>query len=127
MKVLDSFMRESQRFSPPFAGTSSRCPKFECCIPYVAPLVILRSDSFRRYVQKPITFKDGTHISAGTFVETPSLAVLHDPDPYPDPEVFNPYRRFDFRTKDDVPDPNSFRTRESYQFVSVTKETTSFG
>ncbi|KAG8162698.1 hypothetical protein KVR01_007176 [Diaporthe batatas] len=103
MKLLDSFMRESQRFSPPFV------------------------DSFRRYVYKPITLKDGTHIPAGTFIETPSLPVLHDPAHYPDPEVFNPYRFYDLRTKDGTPDPNGFRTRESYQFVSVTKENTSFG
>lgn len=25
MKLLDSFMRESQRFTPPFVGTSSCC------------------------------------------------------------------------------------------------------
>lgn len=85
------------------------------------------ADSFRRYVYKPITLKDGTHIPAGTHIETPSLPVLHDPDHYPDPEVFNPYRFYDLRTKDGTPDPNGFRTRESYQFVSVTKENTSFG
>ena len=84
-------------------------------------------DSFRRYVYKPITLKDGTHIPAGTYIETPSLPVLHDPDHYPDPDVFNPYRFYDLRTKDGTPDPNGFRTRESYQFVSVTKENTSFG
>lgn len=54
--------------------------------------------------------------------------MLHDPAHYPDPEVFNPYRFYDLRTKaGETPDPNGFRTRESYQFVSVTKENTSFG
>ncbi|KAF3766428.1 cytochrome P450 [Cryphonectria parasitica EP155] len=103
MKLLDSFMRESQRFTPPFV------------------------DSFRRYVQKPITLQDGTQIPAGTFIETPSLAVLHDAAHYKDPEVFDAYRFFNLRTKDDTPDPNGFRNREQYQFVSVTKENTSFG
>lgn len=29
MKILDSFMRESQRFTPPFTGTSHTCyPSF---------------------------------------------------------------------------------------------------
>lgn len=53
--------------------------------------------------------------------------MLHDPQHYHDPDVFNPYRFYHLRTKEDVPDPNGFRNREQYQFVSVTKENTSFG
>lgn len=126
MKLLDSFMRESQRFSPPFVGRSTSKTSQATLMNYADRLT--STDSFRRYVYKPITLKDGTHIPAGTYIETPSLAVLHDPAHYPDPETFNPYRFYDLRTRvDDTPDPNGFRTRESYQFVSVTKENTSFG
>lgn len=103
LKLVDSFMRESQRFTPPF------------------------TDSFRRYALKPITLQDGTHIPAGTYIETPSLAVLHDEQYYPDAATFDPYRFYRLRTDKDVPDPNGFPTRESYQFVSVTKENTTFG
>lgn len=71
--------------------------------------------------------KDGTLLPAGTYIETPSLAVLHDPEKYEDPETFNAYRFYDLRTNKDVPDPNGFRNREQYQFVSVTKENASFG
>lgn len=78
-------------------------------------------------MQKPITLKDGTHIPQGVFIETPSLAVLHDEQIYPDAESFDPRRFYELRTNEQVADPNSFRTRESYQFVSVTKENTTFG
>lgn len=131
MKLLDSFMRESQRFTPPFVGMLKcwpcRLQSLWLELTQYTHQSCPRADSFRRYVQKPITFKDGTHIPAGTFIETPSLAVLHDAKHYPDPETFNPYRFYDLRTDEKTPDPNSFRTRESYQFVSVTKENTSFG
>lgn len=103
MKLLDSFMRESQRFTPPFV------------------------DSFRRYVQKPITLKDGTHLPAGTYIETPSVPVLFDSKYYEDPEKFDAYRFYNIRTNPDAPDPNNFKNREQYQFVSVTKENMSFG
>lgn len=77
---------------------------------------------------KPLILKDGTHIPAGTFIETPSLAVLRDPALYPDPDVFDAYRFYDLRTKKETtPDPLDYKNREQYQFVSVTKENTTFG
>lgn len=78
-------------------------------------------------MQKPITLKDGTRIPAGTFIDTPSFAVLHDPEHYTNPDTFDAYRFYNLRTKKDSPDPNSFTNREQYQFSSVTKENTSFG
>lgn len=55
------------------------------------------------------------------------MAMLHDPDHYTDPETFDAYRFYKIRTQNDAPDPNGFKNREQYQFVSVTKENASFG
>ncbi|CAK7202891.1 hypothetical protein SEUCBS139899_005618 [Sporothrix eucalyptigena] len=102
MKLVDSVMRESQRMNPPFL------------------------DSFRRYTLKPVTLKDGTYIPAGCLIEAANKAVLMDPDLYPNPTVFDPYRFVRLRTTD-APDPLAYKNREQYQFVSVTKENMSFG
>lgn len=71
--------------------------------------------------------QDGTVIPAGTFIECHNIPVLHDPAFYKDPDVFDPYRFYNLRTNAAYPDPNNFRSREQYQFVSVTKENVSFG
>lgn len=78
-------------------------------------------------MRKPITLKDGTHIPAGTYIDAPSYAVLHDAANYTDPDTFDAYRFYNLRTNEDVPDPNAFKNREQYQFVSVAKENMSFG
>lgn len=75
---------------------------------------------------KPITLKDGTRIPAGTFIEAPGMSLLHDAEHYADPDRFDPYRFYRPRTED-TRDPNEFKSRESYQYVSVTKENTAFG
>ncbi|CAK7237381.1 hypothetical protein SCUCBS95973_009939 [Sporothrix curviconia] len=103
MKLVDSVMRESQRMNPPFL------------------------DSFRRYTLKPVTLRDGTFIPAGCLIEAANKAVLMDPDIYPDPATFDPYRFVRLRTNADAPDPLAYKNREQYQFVSVTKENMSFG
>ncbi|OAA57981.1 ent-kaurene oxidase [Niveomyces insectorum RCEF 264] len=102
LKLVDSVMRESQRMNPPFL------------------------DSFRRFTLKALTLQDGTHIPAGCLIEAANKAVLMDPQLYPDPETFDPYRFVRLRTTD-APDPLQFKNREQYQFVSVTKENMSFG
>ncbi len=102
MKLVDSVMRESQRMNPPFL------------------------DSFRRYTLKAITLRDGTHIPAGCLIEAASKPVLMDPELYPNPTTFDPYRFVRLRTTDAL-DPISYKNREQYQFVSVTKENMSFG
>lgn len=42
---------------------------------------------FTRYVEKPLTLSDGTHLRAGDLIETPAAAVLLDPGLYENPEV----------------------------------------
>lgn len=63
MKMLDSVMKESQRINP---GSLNR---------------------FLRYVAKPVTLSDGTHLPAGYMVETAHALTVSDPDLYPNPEV----------------------------------------
>lgn len=76
MKLLDSVMKESQRMNP-------------------ANLV-----RFTRYVQKPVTLSDGTHLPAGYLIEAPHALAVMDPELYRNPEVrlawiyrgFHPYK-----------------------------------
>ncbi|KAK8034549.1 Cytochrome P450 monooxygenase paxP [Apiospora rasikravindrae] len=102
MKLLDSVMRESQRWNP------------------------ISQSRFPRYIAKPVTLKDGTQIPAGMFIETAIGPVNHDPKLYPEPDVFDPYRFHDLRNAT-KPDPINYKTREQYQFVTVTKENMGFG
>ncbi|KAK3374752.1 cytochrome P450 [Podospora didyma] len=103
MKLVDSVMRESQRLNPPFI------------------------DAFRRYTLKPITLQNGDYIPEGSYIETANTAILNDPELYPNPDTFDPHRFSNLRNNPDLPDPLGFKSRELYQFVSVTKENMSFG
>ncbi|KAK8066512.1 cytochrome P450 [Apiospora hydei] len=102
MKLLDSVMRESQRWNP------------------------ISQSRFPRYIAKPVTLKDGTQIPAGMFIETAIGPVNHDPKLYPEPGVFDPHRFHDLRNAT-KPDPINYKTREQYQYVTVTKENMGFG
>ncbi|RYP61968.1 hypothetical protein DL770_009669 [Monosporascus sp. CRB-9-2] len=102
MKLLDSVMRESQRMNPSN---------------------ILR---MQRIILKPFRFSDGTEIPAGTSVAIPSLPTLYDPQLYPDPSTFDPYRFTRLRAGQ-VEDPMNYSNKELYQFISVTKENMGFG
>ncbi|KAK6834495.1 hypothetical protein PG987_009189 [Apiospora arundinis] len=102
MKLLDSVMRESQRWNP------------------------ISQSRFPRYISQPVTLKNGTQIPAGIFIETPLGPVNHDPKLYPNPDVFDPHRFLDLRNAT-KPDPINYKTREQYQFVTVTKENMAFG
>lgn len=76
MPKLDSVMRESQRLNS-FVVTATN-----------------------RMVVNPhgVTTPSGVHIPKGTMVCAPSYPVMHDPDIYPDPESFKPFRFADKRT-----------------------------
>ncbi|KAK7935615.1 Cytochrome P450 monooxygenase ATR2 [Apiospora marii] len=102
MKLLDSVMRESQRWNP------------------------ISQVRFPRYMTKPVTLKDGTQIPSGIFIETAIGPVNQDPKLYPEPGVFDPHRFHDLRNAT-KPDPINYKTREQYQFVTVTKENMAFG
>ncbi|KAF5505675.1 Cytochrome P450 monooxygenase ATR2 [Colletotrichum siamense] len=102
MKLLDSVMRESQRFNP-------------------ASLI-----SFLRTITKPVTLKDGTYLPTGTNIAVPMVGPLQDDSHYTDPNLFDPYRFVSIR--DEMrSDPLQYANKEQYQFVSLTKENMAFG
>ncbi|KAK0630464.1 ent-kaurene oxidase [Bombardia bombarda] len=102
MKLLDSVMKESQRLNPPNMAR------------------------FARFVEKPVTLKDGTKLPAGVVVETPHIAITRDPKLFPNPNTFNPHRFANLRAGLS-PDPIGYKNTEQYQFVTTTKENASFG
>ncbi len=42
---------------------------------------------FSRYVEQPVTLKDGTKIPADVIIESPFIAIARDPELYPNPDV----------------------------------------
>ncbi|KAI0887803.1 cytochrome P450 [Annulohypoxylon maeteangense] len=102
MKLLDSVMKESQRVNP---GSMIR---------------------FQRYVAKPVTLSDGTHLPAGYMIETPHALTVQDPEVYRNPEVFDPHRFLNLRngTSEDL---LGYKNKEQHQFVTVTKDFMHFG
>ncbi|KAK6197790.1 hypothetical protein LQW54_010562 [Pestalotiopsis sp. IQ-011] len=102
MKLLDSVMREAQRMAP------------------------FNQARFSRYVSKPITLSNGIQLPAGSTIESPHGPVTRDDGYYPDADKFDAHRFVDLRAAR-VPDPIQYKSREQYQFVSVTKENMSFG
>ena len=102
MKLLDSVMRESQRQNPSNIVRMQRC------------------------VLKPLRLSDGTKIPAGTSLAVPALPTLQDPELYPEPSNYDPYRFTRLRAGQSE-DPISYASRELYQFISVTKENMPFG
>ncbi|KAF2492149.1 cytochrome P450 [Lophium mytilinum] len=73
LHLMDSFMKESQRYNPP--GFTS----------------------FRRKVRRGVSLSDGTYLPAGVTIEVPSHAIARDPELYPDPEKFDAYRFYNMR------------------------------
>ncbi|KAJ7021773.1 cytochrome P450 [Mycena alexandri] len=68
MVMLDSFMKESSRFSPGGAV------------------------GMLRHAVKDFTFSDGTVVPAGTLIAVPILAEHHDERNYPNAQIFDPFR-----------------------------------
>ncbi|KAI1776976.1 cytochrome P450 [Hypoxylon cercidicola] len=102
MKLLDSVMKESQRVNP---GSLIR---------------------FQRYVSKPVTLSDGTHLPAGYMIETAHALAVQDPSVYQNPETFDPRRFLNLRngTAEDL---LKYKNKEQHQFVTVTKDFMHFG
>lgn len=67
LRLMDSVMKESQRFNP--------------------PSVI----SMKRVALAPHTLSDGTYVPRGASIGVPVLGMM-DPSRYQDPETFDPYR-----------------------------------
>lgn len=73
--------------------------------------------SLQRVTTKPYTFKDGLHIPAGTTVSIPSYDIANDPDNFPNPETFSPYRYLNM----------SENSPHRYNFTSISDDFLAFG
>ena len=87
LKLLDSFMKESQRLSP-----GSLCKPLDRTYTFRGGLDLVLmllgpAARFTRYVEKPLTLSDGTRLQAGDLIESPAAAILLDPGLYENPEV----------------------------------------
>jgi cytochrome P450 len=67
---------------------------------------------------QPYTFSDGTYIPAGTMLALPVYTIGRDPELFPNPDVFNPYRFVNKRHDGE---------NDHLQFTSVTNGTMAFG
>ncbi|OAA53193.1 phoma betae P450 monooxygenase No.2 [Cordyceps fumosorosea ARSEF 2679] len=70
MKKMDSFMRESQRLSPP------------------------TQLGFNAIVREPVTLHDGVVLPEGAHIQMATYAIGIDPDRVPDPEKFDGMRQY---------------------------------
>ncbi|CAG8954817.1 hypothetical protein HYFRA_00004743 [Hymenoscyphus fraxineus] len=77
--LMDSFLRESSRLNP------------------------LDGLTVQRKALKPFTFSDGSHIPAGNLVSIPQRVVMQDPESYPEPHIFNPFRFMQTSADEDTP------------------------
>lgn len=73
--------------------------------------------SLRRVTATPYTFKDGLHIPAGIMVSIPVYEIANDPDYFPNPETFSPYRYLNM----------SESSSHRYHFTSISDNFLAFG
>jgi cytochrome P450 len=81
LRIMDSFMKESQRVHT------------------------LQQLTLQRMAVEPFTFKDGLHLPAGTQLAMPNEMISLDPDLHENAETFDPKR---FLRKREKIDPNKF-------------------
>ena len=72
----------------------------------------------QRATVRPYTFSDGLHLPANTFLMFPTYEFTHDPEAYPNPETFDPWR---FHRMREGGDPTKFH------FATVSNDSTNFG
>lgn len=109
MPKLDSVMRESQRVNSFVTVATNRT--------VVNP--------------KGVTTPSGIHLAQGTTVCTPSYPVFHDPNIYPEPEVFKPFRFAEKRAENAAAEGGdnnaSYIQRARQAFATTSPEYTAFG
>ncbi|XXH01654.1 hypothetical protein Hte_008014 [Hypoxylon texense] len=104
MPKLDSVLRESQRLNSFVTTATNRM--------VVAP--------------KGITTPSGTHVPKGAMVCTPSFPVFHDPELYPEPHTFKPFRFAEQRAAS-AEAGGSYVQRSRLAFATTSPEYTAFG
>jgi hypothetical protein len=93
MKKVDSFLKETMRMDP--AGFAS----------------------FQRKVNKTFALSNGQVIPAGVVIEVPSYAISHDPEVFPNPDEFDPWRFA--RLREQARAAGEVEAAAQNQFVSV--------
>ena len=88
LRILDSFMRESQRFNPP---------------------TLL---SMHRVMLQDYQLPDGTVLSKGAHVSMPVNAIQNDPEVTPQPEIFDGLRYYKLRQKEGESHMHQFSTTQ---------------
>ena len=88
LRVLDSFMRESQRLNPP---------------------TLL---SMHKVMLQDYQFPDGTVLSKGSHISMPVSAIQNDPEVTPRPEVFDGLRYYKLRRKEGESHLHQFSTTQ---------------
>ncbi|SPQ25579.1 258d739b-6356-4995-8922-698f1a5f90e4 [Thermothielavioides terrestris] len=101
MKKVDSFLKETMRFTP--AGAVS----------------------FQRKVTKSFTLSNGQVIPEGVVIEVPAAAASHDPDVFPDADKFDPWRFS--RLREQARAAGEVEASALNQFVSVSPNILTFG
>ncbi|PYH62949.1 cytochrome P450 [Aspergillus niger CBS 101883] len=100
LSMMDSFMKESQRFKPPGAVT------------------------FERKVLEPFTLPDGTRLHAGEHIAAPAFHVGWDPEYIENPEVFDGLRFHRLRNQGGL---SATTAAGKYHYVSVNETSLHFG
>ncbi|RAR02006.1 cytochrome p450 [Stemphylium lycopersici] len=96
MVKMDSWMKEAQRFNP---------------------LLLI---TFERVVHRPFTLSSGLIIPAHTTIGIPTQAITMNPDLYPDPEIYDPWRFSKLREE-------SVENEGKAQYVASNPASMSFG
>lgn len=106
MVKLDSVMRESQRVNSFVTVGLGRT--------VLAP--------------EGLTTPDGLHIAQGNTVYVPGYALHHDPEIYPDPDEFRPFRFSEIRQQQNPSsEGDEFLKRARQQWATTTKDYLAFG
>lgn len=101
MKKLDSFLRETMRVHP------------------------LGFVSFSRKVNKAFTLSNGQAVPAGVIIQVPNNAAARDPDIFPEPEKFDPWRSY--RQRQRAREEGHVEEAAQNQFVSLSTTNLTFG
>lgn len=109
MKKMDSFMRESQRLSPPTLRESSFffCYSLLLLRPYchfqqhsLFMLILIDSKvGFNAIVRQPLTLHDGTILPEGAHIQMATYAIGVDPERVPGAKKFDGLRQYNNRKR----------------------------
>ncbi|EKG13641.1 Cytochrome P450 [Macrophomina phaseolina MS6] len=124
LPLLDSIMKESQRFNP-LLLSKFYPPRNALARSYIMPpstslTAWINKVTFERIVTKDWPLSNGFIIPANTQIGLPTNAIGMDPELYPDPETFDPWRFSKLRESDPAMEGKA-------QYVSSNSASLAFG